>query len=262
MMNAAAPSPHQAAPARTRIKICGIKTELMALVAANAGADAIGLVFVPSSPRHVLPGTASRIARVLPPMVGSIGVFMNPSDPDLQNWPGRWVQLHGREEEPQIARIAQHRRVIKGLKFNAEQVLRWNRCPHVTALLIDGSEGGGGESFHHEELAEMMPQLNTPVILAGGLTPENVGDAIRAVRPWGVDVSSGVERERGEKDAGLIRAFCAAVREADATIEQAGFPASPEVKAAVQSRGDEAAGAATPQIVVNMPPLGRPAGFD
>ena len=206
---------------RTRIKICGITSDEIAIAAAQAGADAIGLVFVPASPRYVLPGPAQRINKSLPPLVSVIGVFVNPSDPDLQNWRGQWVQMHGQEKEPQLARVSQNRRIIKGFKFDPAEVSRWDKCPHVSALLIDGAAGsaaGKGESFNHEKLAEMMPTINTPVILAGGLNPENVGAAIRAVRPFGVDVSSGVETSRGVKSASLIREFCQAVREADAGI--------------------------------------------
>jgi phosphoribosylanthranilate isomerase len=209
-------STHRVALRRTRIKICGITSVDMALVAADAGADAIGLVFVPQSPRYVLPGPAQRIAKALPPLLSAVGVFLNPSDPDLANWRGSWVQMHGNEEEPQLARVAQNRRIIKGLRFDRAQVRRWEKCPHVTGLLIDGSEGGDGKTFNHELLAEILPSLSTPVILAGGLSPQNVGEAIRLLRPFGVDVSSGVESSRGVKDAGLIREFCAAVREADA----------------------------------------------
>jgi phosphoribosylanthranilate isomerase len=214
MQGAAAPPP--GGLRRTRIKICGITSIDMALTAVESGADAIGLVFVPQSPRYVLPGPAQTIARALPPLVSSIGVFMNPSDPDLANWRGQWVQMHGQENEPQLARNAATRRIIKGLKFDRAQIYRWEKCPSVSALLIDGSDGGTGESFNHELLAQMMPSISTPVILAGGLTPQNVAQAIRAVRPFGVDVSSGVESSRGVKDASMIREFCAAVREADA----------------------------------------------
>jgi phosphoribosylanthranilate isomerase len=220
----AAPAPVGAPPqpgarlqrTRTRIKICGITTVEMALAAVNAGADAIGIVFAPGSPRHVLPGLAAQINKSLPPMVSGVGVFRNPADPDVFNWRGEWVQLHGSEEEPQVARIAQqHRRIIKGIAFDATQIVRWDQSPHVSALLIDSSNPGGGSAFDHEALAQLMPALRTPVILAGGLTPNNVEQAIRTVRPYGVDVSSGVEMSRGVKDAGLIRAFCDAVRTAD-----------------------------------------------
>jgi phosphoribosylanthranilate isomerase len=213
-MNDASPQKSQQVR-RTRVKICGITSIDIALTAAESGADAVGLVFVPGSPRYVLPGPAQHIARSLPPLISAVGVFVNPSDPDLQNWRGQWVQLHGQEEEPQAARVARMRRIIKGLPFDAVQIRKWDRSPHVSALLIDGSAGGKGEGFDHRELADMMPELKTPVILAGGLTPKNVQKAIHAVRPFGVDVSSGVESSQGVKDAGLIREFCAAVREAD-----------------------------------------------
>lgn len=203
---------------RTRIKICGVTSVDVALAAVEAGADAIGLVFAPQSPRYVLPGPAQRIAKSLPPLVSSVGVFVNPSDPDLHNWRGSWVQMHGQEGETQLARVAVNRRIIKGIKFNLAEIRRWEKCPHVSALLIDGSDGGKGEAFRHEELASIMHTLGTPVILAGGLTPKNVAGAIRTVRPFGVDVSSGVEKSPGVKDAGLIREFCAAVREADERI--------------------------------------------
>jgi phosphoribosylanthranilate isomerase len=215
-MSPAPPNPHRA---RTRIKICGITSVEMALLAAEAGADAIGVVFVPASPRYVLPGPAQRIARALPPLISSIGVFQNPSDPDLQNWRGMWVQLHGQEQEPQIGRMALNRHVIKAFRFEPSQVRRWDQCMHVNALLIDGPSGGGGEGFEHHALADMMHAISKPVILAGGLTIANVADAIRTVRPYGVDVSSGVESSRGVKDAMMIREFCAAVREADAVPE-------------------------------------------
>lgn len=195
----------------------------MARIAVEAGADAIGLVFAPGSPRHVLPGLASQIAKTVPPLVSVVGVFRNPSDPEVANWRGEWVQLHGSEVEPQAARLAlQHRRIIKGIAFDATQIVRWDNSPHVAALLIDGPAPGSGTAFDHEALAQLMPALRTPVILAGGLTPETVAEAIQAVRPFGVDVSSGVESSKGIKDAGLIRAFCAAAREADAAMTPAG----------------------------------------
>lgn len=203
---------------RTRIKICGITSVDMALAAAEAGADAIGIVFVATSPRYVLPGPAQRIAGALPPLISSIGVFVNPSDPDLQNWRGQWVQMHGQEEEWQLARVAPNRRIIKGLKFDPEQVRRWERCPHVSAVLIEGIDHSSEQSRDYDRLAEITRNLSTPVILGGGLNPRNVEQAIRAVRPFGVDVSGGVESSRGNKEISLIREFCAAVRETDAAM--------------------------------------------
>ena len=91
----------------------------------------------------------------------------------------------------------------------------WNACADVDALLVDGPDPGSGQAFDHDELAALMPELTKPLILAGGLTPENVGEAIRRVRPYAVDVSSGVESAPGIKDPAKIAAFCAAVRAAD-----------------------------------------------
>ena len=123
------------------------------------------------------------------------------------------MQLHGRETEEVVARAP--RPVIRGFGFDAEEVRRWEACPHVAALLIDGPAAGSGAAFDHHALAALRTELRKPVILAGGLTPENVADAIRVVRPDAVDVSSGVESSPGVKDPERIRAFCAAVRAAE-----------------------------------------------
>jgi phosphoribosylanthranilate isomerase len=214
----AAPStqPQTARATRTRIKICGITSVQMAMAAVEAGADAIGLVFAPGSPRQVLPGLAIQIARALPPLISAVGVFRNPSDPEVMNWRGEWVQLHGSEVESQVSRLAQqHRRVIKGIAFDSAQIVKWDASPNVSAILIDGAAPGSGKVFDHAALAAMVPGLRTPVIIAGGLTVENVAGAIKTIRPFGVDVSSGVESAKGVKDAGMIREFCAAVRETD-----------------------------------------------
>jgi len=213
----AAPSTQpQARVTRTRIKICGITSVQLAMAAVEAGADAIGLVFAPGSPRQVLPGLAAQIARALPPLISAVGIFRNPSDPEVMNWRGEWVQLHGSEEESQVSRLAQqHRRVIKGITFDSTQIAKWDASPNVSAILIDGAAPGSGRAFDHAALAALTPMLRTPVIIAGGLTVQNVAGAIKAIRPFGVDVSSGVESSKGMKDAGMIREFCAAVRETD-----------------------------------------------
>jgi phosphoribosylanthranilate isomerase len=202
---------------RTRVKICGIRDFDAALWAIEAGADAIGLVFVESSPRHVDVGRAAQIAASLPPFVQSVVLTADMA-------PGRvlrlaeevaasWVQVHGLESEGQVAQLELP--LIRGFRFSPEAVRRWNACEMVDALLIDGSSGGEGTSFDWTQLADMMDEIDKPVILAGGLTPENVGEAIETIRPWAVDVSSGVERRRGVKDEDLIHAFCEAVRAAD-----------------------------------------------
>ena len=114
-----------------------------------------------------------------------------------------------------LARVAEQRHVVRGFEFTPEAVREWDRCDAVRALLVDGSAGGAGESFDHGALAAMQAEISKPVIVAGGLTPDNVAAAVRNVRPFGVDVSSGVESAPGEKDPSLMEAFCAAVREAD-----------------------------------------------
>jgi phosphoribosylanthranilate isomerase len=200
---------------RTRIKICGITTVEDARVAVESGADAVGLVFAPSSPRRILPGLAIRIARELPPFVSPVGVFLDPSDVEMRNWHGRWVQIHGNDDEAQLHRVSQSRLILRGFEFDPERVRRYDASKNIAGLLVDGSSGGGGESFDHAQLARMMTQLTKPTIVAGGLTAENVGALIKEVRPFGVDVSTGVESAPGVKDPDLIRTFCAAVRKAD-----------------------------------------------
>lgn len=198
---------------QTWLKICGITSIELAEIAVQAGADAIGVVFAKKSPRLIDKNLAEQIVSMLPDTITPVGLFQNPPLEDVsgkQGWFLPWIQLHGDEDEAFISRIEGHH-IIKGFRFDPDEVRRWDEFPGVDVLLIDGSSGGGGESFPHEQLAEMMPGIETPVVLAGGLTPDNVVEAIRIVRPFGVDVSSGVESSRGVKDAGLIREFCAAV---------------------------------------------------
>ena len=201
---------------RTLIKICGIRTPEMAQIAVTAGADAIGLVIgVPRSPRNLTLSQAVTIAGPLPRRVMVVAVFQDPSATLVEGWKGAWVQLHGNEDEELIGRVGRTKHVIKGLQFDTEQVLRFNDCRDVDILLIDGSSGGRAGGFDHQTLADLMPQISKPIIVAGGLTPQNVTDAIRIVHPLGVDVSSGVESSPGVKDAGLVNRFCQAVAEAE-----------------------------------------------
>ena len=201
---------------KTRIKICGITSAEMAAVAMEAGADAVGLVIdVPDSPRSLTMDQAHAIARSLPALAISVAVLRDPPPRLADAWSGHWFQLHGHEDEALVARFARTKHVLKAVPFDPDQVLRWNDCPHVGALLINGGSGGRGESFGHEALAGMMPKIHKPVILAGGLTAETVEPAIRTVHPFAVDVSSGVESSPGVKDPDLIRRFCEAVLEAD-----------------------------------------------
>jgi phosphoribosylanthranilate isomerase len=134
-------------------------------------------------------------------------------DPEMAaRWRATWVQLHGNEDERTVASFARTKHVMRGFRFDVDEVLRWDACPDVDILLVDGSAGGTGVSFRHDQLAALMPKITKPVVLAGGLTPQNVADAIETVRPFAVDVSSGVESAPGIKDADLIRHFCAAVK--------------------------------------------------
>ncbi len=200
----------------TRVKICGIRSAETARAAVEAGAAAIGLVIdVPDSPRTLTLEEALAIAQTLPPVIIAVAVLRNPPAELAARWTGAWFQLHGDEDEDKIAEFARVKHVVKGFRFDPAAVRRWNDCPAVEFLLIEGDAPGAGKGFRHAELRALMPEITKPVILAGGLTPENVGDAIRTVRPFGVDVSSGVESSPGVKDPKLIRRFCDAVRAAD-----------------------------------------------
>ncbi len=196
------------------VKICGVTQPEHAQAAAAAGAAMVGLVFAPGSPRLIDRAQAQRILALLPPGVEPVALLVDADrdHPVLDWWrPGGRVQLHGHEDEAACERIAARGfRVMKGFAFSAQAVRRWDACAAVDALVVDGPIGGGGVAFDHESLAQMLPGLRARVLLAGGLTPQTVAAAIACVAPWGVDVSSGVERERGVKDAQLIRDFCAA----------------------------------------------------
>lgn len=212
---------------RTRIKICGIRDIDSAFAAVEAGADAIGFIFVRSSPRYIEPDAAAEIMASLPPMVSTVGVFMNmPIDAfsDIEEvCPTTCTQLHGDENAELIAACSP---VIKGVRFAptsiGKDLARFDADDNVEAILIDGPSPGAGVPFQWTDLTPHTDSVSKPIFLAGGLTPDNVADAIAELRPFAVDVSSGVERERGVKDHDLIRAFCSAVRRADAEVDDAG----------------------------------------
>ncbi|USN99266.1 MAG: phosphoribosylanthranilate isomerase [Phycisphaeraceae bacterium] len=214
---------------RTRVKICGIRDRAAALAAAEAGADAVGFVFVGGSKRSIEPEDAAEIMYALPPMVTSVGVVRDLSVDEFcdleQRCPCELMQMHGSESEKTVATCGPG--IIRGIRFDpatiASELKRWSRMAEVGAILVDGSAGGEGESFEWARLGDAVGEMVVPkpIIVAGGLHADNVADAIRAVRPWAVDVSSGVESEPGVKDHGAIRAFCEAVHTADAALRTA-----------------------------------------
>lgn len=198
------------------VKICGLTNEEDALAAAALGADAVGFVFAPSA-RQIAPVRAYDIVRRLPPEILTVGVFRNEApkrvvDICLRTQLGA-AQLHGRERPEDSAFVrARVPFVIKAFAAG-DPALDEVADHHVDAILIDSPEPGSGRVFDWS-LADGAPD-DRRVILAGGLTPDNVAEAIARVRPWGVDVSSGVERSPGSKDVVKLRDFIAAARGAE-----------------------------------------------
>lgn len=208
--------------ARTRVKICGICDVGGALAAVESGADALGFVFVDSSVRAIDPEAAYAIACYLPPFVTKVGLFVDASAEDIdsigEQFPFDVVQLHGEEDEDHVREVRERVGVpiLKAIRYVGEtiesELERWSAVAELDGVLVDGSAGGEGCAFDWHGLARVVGKSAHPLILAGGLTAETVAEAIRVVCPYAVDVSSGVERERGVKDAALIRSFCEAVQ--------------------------------------------------
>lgn len=202
----------------TRVKICGITRAEDAELAASLGAAAVGFVMWPRSPRFVEPARARDIVRALPPFVTPVGVFVNQPAGHVKDVAAvvglGAVQLHGNEDVGFCRAIG--RRVIKAASVAQAAALAAFWPPDVT-LLLDALDperrGGTGETV--DWAAAAVVAAGRRVILAGGLTPENVGEAIRTVRPFAVDVSSGVESAPGVKDERCLRAFFAAVAAAE-----------------------------------------------
>ena len=198
----------------TRIKICGIRDDEALEAAVEAGADYLGFVHWAGSPRHIGIEDAARLAAGLPERTTPVSLFVDESIERMLETPFQWIQLHGGEDESTCRRLREAgHRVIRGVHFTPEAIQRWAECEDVDLLLVDGSRTGGtGESFDHEALMRLGTRIDTPLIIAGGLDPNNVKRVIQATQCWGVDVSSGVESERGRKDPALIRRFCQATR--------------------------------------------------
>jgi phosphoribosylanthranilate isomerase len=212
--------PHNPFKMRTRVKICGITRVTDALAAAEAGADAIGLVFYPSSPRHVEVEQAQAIMRELPAFVTTVALFVNADASTVAEVVDATgvdlLQFHG-DETPEFC-AAQRRPWLRAVRMRADIDLEdeAERYAGARGLLLDayrpGVPGGTGETFEWSRVPE---SLGGRVIVAGGLTPSNVGDAIRALRPVAVDVSGGVEADKGIKDPVKIKTFIDEVRRAE-----------------------------------------------
>ncbi len=211
---------------RTRIKVCGITTLGDAQGVVAAGVDAVGFVFA-KSPRQVAPDEAGRIiALTVPPFVTPVGVFVDAPVEEVAGIARQArlgaVQLHGSESLAYLdaLRAVCPARIIKAFRVREFEDI-FAVCEyrgHCDAVLLDayvpGVAGGTGQTFNWEH-ATAAKAYEVPVLLAGGLTPENVGDAVRQVRPWAVDLSSGVEAAPGRKDQEKVHALVEAVREAD-----------------------------------------------
>lgn len=203
----------------TAIKICGITREQDALAAAHCGANAVGFVFYAKSPRAVTPARAAALMRVLPPFVTSVALFVDADVAAVKHTMAMaradLLQFHGDESPAYCRQFGVP--YLKALRVRpGVDLLQYARDYHdAKALLLDayveGTPGGTGATFDWALIPKNLP---LPVVLSGGLTPENVTAAIEAVRPWAVDVSSGVESARGIKDAAKIAAFVTGVRNA------------------------------------------------
>jgi len=205
---------------RTRIKICGITRPQDAQAAASAGADAIGLIFYRPSPRYVTPEQARDIAMQTPLFVATVAVFVNPTREEVERviveCGVTLLQFHGDESPEFCAGFA--RPYIKAARIRPGLNLIKYLSPYTAArawmldAFHDDLWGGTGGAFDWSLVPERMAK---PIILSGGLTAGNVADAVRRVRPYAVDVSSGVEVSKGIKDAGRIAAFIGAVQHED-----------------------------------------------
>ncbi|MDO8887858.1 MAG: phosphoribosylanthranilate isomerase [Hydrogenophaga sp.] len=214
---------------RTRIKICGLTREADVDEAARAGADAVGFVLYDKSPRHVTPERAGELASRLPAFVTPVLLFVNASPEHIQRAcetvPNALLQFHG-DESPADCLTAgrpfmRAARIPTGSAGQGFDLLKYaSDFSAAQAILLDAHVegfGGGGQSFDWTAFPWSHPLLNASsrLVLSGGLTPANVIDGITCVRPWAVDVSSGVEVSKGIKSPDLMNAFVAAVRAAD-----------------------------------------------
>jgi phosphoribosylanthranilate isomerase len=218
-------SPEHRPEHRTRIKICGLTREADVDAAVQAGADAIGFVLYDKSPRYVGAQRAGELARRLPPYVTPVVLLVNASQPEreaaLDAVPNALLQFHG--DETVVHCEAAGRPYVKAARMAPGfDLLDFALSfPSAQAMLVDAhveGYGGGGKTFDWSLLPRQLP---CPLILSGGLHAANVTEGIVSLRPWAVDVSSGVEAGKGIKDAALMRQFCQAVRAADRQCAEA-----------------------------------------
>src|SRR3989442_5965987 len=211
-----------------KVKICGVTNLEDALAAVDAGADALGFMFYEPSPRNVPVKVAADIIRQVPPFVAKVGVFVNATDESVRRAIAECgldtLQFHG-DETPEFCRKFRPLKIYKAFRMENLQSLRALPGYRTDAWLLDsfveGKLGGTGAKFNWD-LAVESKKLGRPIILAGGLTPENVADAVRKVRPFAVDVSSGVESAPGKKDHAKVRRFIAAAKTPSETVNQPG----------------------------------------
>ncbi|HZT54795.1 MAG TPA: phosphoribosylanthranilate isomerase [Burkholderiaceae bacterium] len=205
---------------RTRIKICGLTREADVDAAVDAGADAVGFVFYDKSPRHVSLARARELAARLPAFVMPVGLFVNAGEAEIAAAvaaiPQLLLQFHGDESPQDCARAGRPFLRAARVAPGFDLLDFASRFAHAQAILLDAhveGYGGGGKVF---DWSLIPSAVHLPVVLSGGLHAGNVIQGIQLLRPWAVDVSSGVESAKGIKDADAIRRFCDAVREADA----------------------------------------------
>ena len=215
---------------RTRIKVCGITCQEDARMAVAAGADGLGFIFVEQSPRLVEPDMVRAITEELPPFVDRVGVFLDEEIEVIKEIIHychlTLVQLHGSESPEYCRKISSQ--VIKTFSIrpesDSEELAAY--ADAASGFLLDtyhkDMAGGTGKAFDWKLVEQVKPP--GPVILAGGLTPENVGEAIRQVKPFAVDVNSGVEYQPGRKDSDKLKNFAHEVRKADEQARKAGTP--------------------------------------
>lgn len=202
-----------------KVKICGITNLKDARQALDEGADFLGFNFYPRSPRYVTPRRARGILRRLPKKIASVGVFVNEQEDKMLKIARQvgldHLQLHGEESPATIAHLARNLAVIKAVRVrNSFRTAELTRYEHASAFLLDGFDrrrhGGSGKTFRWN--IALRAKRAGHIFIAGGLTPENVSEAIRSAKPYAVDVCSGVESKPGKKDPALVVKFMRAVR--------------------------------------------------